>query len=179
MITLIAGEKDKICKCFHFKDYYQKAICFTSLLNFPSSTFRGPLERFTQSCAVDSTTKSSCQGRPDTCRKAMVGILGTELRTNCDCTSVTADFSQLYDCIGWQRVLWMNPCTGKLSIENLTMKLIYQIVIFIVKSIDMSLVMICSYLFQMKLTKTITKLPFPWMEMSLKLVCIIHPNTRS
>ena len=109
----------------------------------------------------------------------MVGILGTELRTNCDCTSVTADFSQLYDCIGWQRVLWMNPCTGKSSIKNLMMKLIYQIVFFIVKSIDMSVMMICSHLFQMKLTKTITKLPFPWMEMSLKLVCIIHPNTRS
>ena len=126
MITLIAGEKDKILKCFHCKDYYQKAICFTSVLNFPSSTFRGPLERFTQSCAVDSTNKSSCQGRPDTCRKAMLGMLGTELRTNCDCTSVTANFYKLHICIKWKRVLSMNPCTGKLSFENLIMKLIYQ-----------------------------------------------------
>ena len=45
----------------------------------------------------------------------MIGILGTELRTNCDCTSVTADFKELYECIGWQRILWMNPCTGKTS----------------------------------------------------------------
>ena len=81
--------------------------------NSISSIYRSPLERFEQSCAVDSTTKSSCQGRPDTCRKAMIGILGTELRTNCDCTSVTADFKELYECIGWQRILWMNPCTGK------------------------------------------------------------------
>ena len=43
----------------------------------------------------------------------------------------------------------------------------------------MSQIIVSSNLFQMKLTKTITKLPFPWMEMSLKLVCIIHPNTQS
>ena len=96
---------------------------YVFLFSFPSksisSIYRSPLERFEQSCAVDSTTKSSCQGRPDTCRKAMIGILGTELRTNCDCTSVTADFKELYECIGWQRILWMNPCTGKAFNTNI------------------------------------------------------------
>ncbi|KAK2586322.1 hypothetical protein KPH14_010622 [Odynerus spinipes] len=65
------------------------------------------LERYEQSCAVDSVTKK-CAGPPSECRKAMLGILGTELRSNCACKGT--DFTQLYDCLGWQRLLWVNPC---------------------------------------------------------------------
>ncbi|XP_046683343.1 mucin-5AC-like [Homalodisca vitripennis] len=65
------------------------------------------LENYEQSCAVDSVTKQ-CAGSPGECRKAMLGILGTALRSNCACKGT--DFSQLYDCMGWQRVLWFNPC---------------------------------------------------------------------
>lgn len=69
--------------------------------------FRIRLEFYEQSCAVDSTTKK-CAGPPAECRAAMLGILGTELRTTCGCKGT--DFTQLYDCLGWQRLLWVNPC---------------------------------------------------------------------
>ncbi|XP_015594645.1 uncharacterized protein LOC107267434 isoform X8 [Cephus cinctus] len=62
---------------------------------------------FERSCAVDSVTKK-CAGPPLECRKAMIGILGTELRLSCACKS--ADLTQIYDCLGWQRLLWVNPC---------------------------------------------------------------------
>nr|XP_018912186.1 PREDICTED: uncharacterized protein LOC109040652 isoform X1 [Bemisia tabaci] len=65
------------------------------------------LEQFEQACAVDSVTKE-CTGPPSECRIAMLGILGTVLRSNCACNGT--DFSQLYECMGWQRVLWFNPC---------------------------------------------------------------------
>ncbi|XP_069692886.1 uncharacterized protein Gfrl isoform X1 [Periplaneta americana] len=68
---------------------------------------RNRLEYYEQSCAVDSLTKK-CAGPPSECRKAMLGILGTELRSNCACKGT--DFTQLYDCLGWQRLLWVNPC---------------------------------------------------------------------
>ncbi|XP_059470953.1 uncharacterized protein LOC132193967 isoform X4 [Neocloeon triangulifer] len=68
---------------------------------------RVKLELYEQSCAVDSVTKK-CAGSPVECRKAMLGILGTNLRSNCGCKNM--DFSQLYDCLGWQRLLWVNPC---------------------------------------------------------------------
>nr|KAF7425586.1 hypothetical protein H0235_008024 [Vespula pensylvanica] len=68
------------------------------------------LEHYEQNCAVDSVTKK-CAGPPSDCRKAMLGILGTELRSNCACKGT--DFTQLYDCLGWQRLLWVNPCVGK------------------------------------------------------------------
>ncbi|XP_021922539.1 uncharacterized protein LOC110831160 isoform X2 [Zootermopsis nevadensis] len=70
-------------------------------------TCRNRLEYYEQSCAVDSLTKK-CAGPPSECRKAMLGILGTELRANCACKGT--DFTQLYDCLGWQRLLWVNPC---------------------------------------------------------------------
>jgi hypothetical protein len=72
--------------------------------------FRSRLEYYEQSCAVDSLTKK-CAGPPSECRKAMLGILGTELRSNCACKGT--DFTQLYDCLGWQRLLWVNPCVGQ------------------------------------------------------------------
>ncbi|XP_025155019.1 uncharacterized protein LOC105191889 isoform X4 [Harpegnathos saltator] len=65
------------------------------------------LEYYEQSCAVDSVTKK-CAGPTTECRKAMLGILGTELRTNCACKGT--EINQLYECLGWQRLLWVNPC---------------------------------------------------------------------
>ncbi|XP_063703599.1 uncharacterized protein LOC134833266 [Culicoides brevitarsis] len=68
---------------------------------------RDKLEHYEQSCAVDSVTKK-CAGKTSHCRKALIGILGTPLRTSCACQGT--DLSQLYDCLGWQRLLWLNPC---------------------------------------------------------------------
>ncbi|XP_063994504.1 uncharacterized protein Gfrl isoform X3 [Diachasmimorpha longicaudata] len=68
---------------------------------------RNKLEHYEQSCAVDSVTKK-CAGPPGDCRRAMLGILGTELRSNCACKGT--DMTQMYDCLGWQRLLWVNPC---------------------------------------------------------------------
>nr|CAH7722771.1 unnamed protein product [Callosobruchus chinensis] len=65
------------------------------------------LEHYEQSCAVDSVTKK-CAGSPSNCRNAILGILGTDLRTTCACKGT--DMSQLYECLGWQRLLWVNPC---------------------------------------------------------------------
>ncbi|XP_072750789.1 uncharacterized protein Gfrl isoform X4 [Anoplolepis gracilipes] len=65
------------------------------------------LEYYEQSCAVDSVTKK-CAGPTSECRKAMLGILGTDLHTNCACKGT--EINQLYGCLGWQRLLWVNPC---------------------------------------------------------------------
>ena len=100
---------------FRCQNFYYNSNKIKSSTNF--NFFRDPYERFEQACAVDSTTQNSCAGRPDNCRKAMIGILGTELRTNCDCNSVTADFYKTYECMGVQRILWANRCMGK-SIKN-------------------------------------------------------------
>ncbi|XP_031335619.1 uncharacterized protein LOC116165375 isoform X1 [Photinus pyralis] len=70
---------------------------------------RSRLEYYEQSCAVDSVTKK-CAGPPSECRAAMLGILGTDLRTTCACKGT--DMTQLYECLGWQRLLWVNPCVG-------------------------------------------------------------------
>ena len=102
-------------------NFYYNSNKIKSPTNF--NFFRDPYERFEQACAVDSTTQNSCAGRPDNCRKAMIGILGTELRTNCDCNSVTADFYKTYECMGVQRILWANRCMGK-SIEKYDCNLI-------------------------------------------------------
>lgn len=59
---------------------------------------------------MDSVTKK-CAGRPSGCRTAMIGILGTILRTTCGCHGSDAQY--LYQCVGWRRLLWMNPCVGK------------------------------------------------------------------
>ena len=71
---------------------------------------RSKLEYYEQSCAVDSVTKK-CAGRPSTCRSALIGILGTALRTTCSCQGI--DSHQTYECLGWQRLLWLNPCVGE------------------------------------------------------------------
>ncbi|XP_030753548.1 uncharacterized protein LOC115880481 [Sitophilus oryzae] len=65
------------------------------------------LENYEQSCAVDSVTKK-CAGSTTECRKSIMAILGTDLRTSCACKGT--DMSQLYECLGWQRLLWVNPC---------------------------------------------------------------------
>lgn len=52
-----------------------------------------------------------CAGSPAACRSAVVAVLGTQLRAACACRGT--DFAQLYDCLGWQRLLWLNPCVGK------------------------------------------------------------------
>ncbi|KAK9723211.1 GDNF/GAS1 domain [Popillia japonica] len=72
-----------------------------------SKECRARLEYYEQSCAVDSVTKK-CAGSPSECRLAMLGILGTDLRTTCACKGT--DMTQLYECLGWQRLLWVNPC---------------------------------------------------------------------
>lgn len=68
------------------------------------------LEIYEQSCAVDSVTKK-CAGKTSSCRIALLGIMGTPLRTLCACQG--SDLQQLYECLGWQRLLWLNPCVGK------------------------------------------------------------------
>jgi hypothetical protein len=67
------------------------------------------LELYEQSCAVDSVTKK-CAGKTSSCRLALLGIMGTPLRTLCACQG--SDLQQLYECLGWQRLLWLNPCVG-------------------------------------------------------------------
>ena len=57
-----------------------------------------------------------CAGPTAECRKAMLGILGTELRSNCACKGT--ELTQLYDCLGWQRLLWVNPCVGELILSS-------------------------------------------------------------
>lgn len=83
----------------------------TSLFN----RHRLKLEYYEQACAVDSVTKK-CAGRPSGCRTAMIGILGTMLRTTCACQGT--DPQHLYQCVGWRRLLWMNPCVGEYCIHS-------------------------------------------------------------
>lgn len=66
------------------------------------------LEHFEQACAYDSSTLK-CAGRASNCRSALIGILGTPLRINCSCE----DSEPVYECSGWQKLLWMNTCVSK------------------------------------------------------------------
>ncbi|GBP00182.1 hypothetical protein EVAR_819_1, partial [Eumeta japonica] len=68
---------------------------------------RKRLEKYEQWCAVDAVTQG-CAGAPARCREAVMDVLGTKLRAACACRGT--DFAQLYDCLGWQRLLWLNPC---------------------------------------------------------------------
>lgn len=72
---------------------------------------RAKLEFYEQACAVDSVTRK-CAGSPTECRKAILLILGTDLRTSCACKGT--DIGELYNCLGWQRLLWVNSCVGEL-----------------------------------------------------------------
>lgn len=78
--------------------------------------YRIRLENYEQWCAVDAVTQG-CAGSPAACRTAVVAVLGTQLRAACACRGT--DFAQLYDCLGWQRLLWLNPCVGKFINDNL------------------------------------------------------------
>ncbi|XP_050306810.1 uncharacterized protein LOC126743654 isoform X5 [Anthonomus grandis grandis] len=73
------------------------------------------LEYFEQSCAVDTVTKK-CAGSPSECRKSIMGILGTDLRTTCACKGT--DVGNIYECLGWQRLLWVNPCVGSCIVQR-------------------------------------------------------------
>lgn len=44
--------------------------------------------------------------------------MGTPLRTLCACQG--SDLQQLYECLGWQRLLWLNPCVGELEANKTT-----------------------------------------------------------
>lgn len=78
--------------------------------------YRIRLENYEQWCAVDAVTQG-CAGSPAACRTAVVAVLGTQLRAACACRGT--DFAQLYDCLGWQRLLWLNPCVGKFINDNI------------------------------------------------------------
>ncbi|XP_059351654.1 uncharacterized protein LOC130702135 isoform X4 [Daphnia carinata] len=69
------------------------------------------LEFYVQACAVDVVTKG-CAGPPSICRRAVLDILGTDLRTTCTCRTAQqmGDMAAMYDCTEWQRLLWLNPC---------------------------------------------------------------------
>lgn len=71
---------------------------------------RPKLEAYDKACTVDAQT-NQCSAPPAQCRKAMIGILGTELRVSCECKA--NDFRALYNCLSWHRHLWVNPCVGK------------------------------------------------------------------
>ncbi|KAK7067896.1 hypothetical protein SK128_019585 [Halocaridina rubra] len=68
---------------------------------------RHRLEFYEQACAVDSDTRR-CAGSTAECRRALLGILGTQLRNLCTCT--VSDPRETYMCMDWQRILWFNPC---------------------------------------------------------------------
>jgi len=70
---------------------------------------RQSLERYEQTCSADADTKTCAAPYPQ-CRDAMVEILGTDLRTNCACTGTAGDFRELFECIEYQRLFWVNPC---------------------------------------------------------------------
>lgn len=104
-------------------NYIIQLCCFIYLVVkyiFISSLFRpcfirSKLEFFEQACSVDSVTKK-CAGRPSSCRQALIGILGTILRTNCACQGQDQQF--LYRCLGWRKLLWVNPCVGEYGTLN-------------------------------------------------------------
>lgn len=68
---------------------------------------RSRLEQYEQACAIDSSTLK-CAGHPSGCRTAILGILGTSLRSTCSCHNTDL----IYECLGWYRLLWLNTCVG-------------------------------------------------------------------
>lgn len=89
-----------------------------SCFSFIFHLFRPRLEFYVQACAVDIVTKG-CAGPPSICRRAVLDILGTDLRTTCTCRTAQhlGDMAAMYDCTEWQRLLWLNPCVGRWSIQ--------------------------------------------------------------
>ncbi|XP_055322734.1 uncharacterized protein LOC129578351 isoform X1 [Sitodiplosis mosellana] len=73
---------------------------------------RSRLEQYEQSCAIDSSTLK-CAGHPSACRTAILGILGTPLRTTCSCHNTDL----VYECLGWYRLLWLNTCVAETQLD--------------------------------------------------------------
>lgn len=65
------------------------------------------LEHYELSCAADTMT-GRCAGQHQECTKAMLGLLGTDLHTNCVCKGNA--FQDVNQCLAWKRLLWGNPC---------------------------------------------------------------------
>ena len=76
---------------------------------------RPRLEFYEQACAVDSDTQR-CAGSTAECRRAVLGILGTQLRNLCTCAA--SDPRETFTCMDWLRILWHNPCVGELSLAQ-------------------------------------------------------------
>lgn len=123
-MILVAGTYSILLSHWNGTNKFNIFLLVSFLSSFPQ-THRDKLEHYEQSCAVDSVTKK-CAGKTTSCRKALIGILGTPLRTSCACQGT--DLSQLYDCLGWQRLLWLNPCVGEwfkwFQVEQKTKRLI-------------------------------------------------------
>lgn len=94
--------------CIHSSCNFQFLIYY--LCNESLYLHRVRLREYEQACAVDSVTRK-CAGPTSECRNAIIHILGTKLRFFCGCNGT--DVIQLYDCLDWQRILWVNPCVGK------------------------------------------------------------------
>lgn len=41
----------------------------------------------------------------------MLGLLGTDLHTNCVCKGIA--FQDINQCLAWKRLIWGNPCVGQ------------------------------------------------------------------
>lgn len=74
--------------------------------------YRSRLEQYEQACAIDSSTLK-CAGHTSSCRTAILGILGTPLRSSCSCHNTDS----VYECLGWYRLLWLNTCVGKFKLS--------------------------------------------------------------
>ncbi|XP_066988765.1 uncharacterized protein [Macrobrachium rosenbergii] len=65
------------------------------------------LEYYELSCAADTMT-GRCAGQHQMCMMSMLGLLGTDLHTNCMCKGHA--FHNINQCLAWKRLLWGNPC---------------------------------------------------------------------
>lgn len=102
---------------FHFT-YVSHTLNLTSYIPAPplsltaiaTTLFRYRLEHYELSCAADTVT-GRCAGHHRECTKAMLGLLGTDLHTNCVCKGVA--FQDINQCLAWKRLIWGNPCVGQ------------------------------------------------------------------
>ncbi|CAM1306825.1 Uncharacterised protein g4465 [Pycnogonum litorale] len=62
---------------------------------------------FIDACAMN-TSSHGCLHDPVRCRLAVLDVLGTKLRTRCNCRG--GNYKSHYMCLDWQRLLWLNPC---------------------------------------------------------------------
>ncbi|KAK3864241.1 hypothetical protein Pcinc_030061 [Petrolisthes cinctipes] len=65
------------------------------------------LEHYELSCAADTVT-GRCAGQHQECTKALLGLLGSDLHTNCVCKGNA--FQDISQCLAWKRLIWGNPC---------------------------------------------------------------------